>query len=90
MRTGYSPELDALPLLNHNQENYYQNLIGILIWDVELGGIEIHIGFALLSLYFAQPQKGHLDQSFRIFSYFKRYSNSRIVFDSNSVAWYDS
>ena len=37
----YRPELDTLPTCNDNQFEYYQNMIGILRWCVELGRIDI-------------------------------------------------
>jgi hypothetical protein len=30
LSSGYQPELDVSPLLNDDETNYYQNLIGIL------------------------------------------------------------
>eukprot|EP00978_Attheya_sp_CCMP212_P036199 scaffold162480_cov26-Attheya_sp.AAC.1 len=53
---GYRPELGP------EKANYYQNLIGVLRWAVELGHIDIHVEVALLSLHLAMPRKGHLDQ----------------------------
>ena len=41
--------------------NYYQNLIGVLRWAIELGQIDIHIEIALLSSYLAASCVGHLD-----------------------------
>ena len=43
MHTVYHPDLDFLPVLNDNQENYYQNLIGVLRWSVEFGCNNIHV-----------------------------------------------
>ncbi len=42
MATNYCPELDVLPLLGNEQANYYQNLMGVLRWAVELGRIDIN------------------------------------------------
>ncbi|MGH3054668.1 MAG: reverse transcriptase domain-containing protein, partial [Gaiellaceae bacterium] len=36
MISGYRPELDVSPLLDDKKANYYQNLIGVLCWAVEL------------------------------------------------------
>ncbi len=33
----YRPELDVSTLLNPSQTNYYQQIIGVLRWMVELG-----------------------------------------------------
>ena len=63
MRTGYSPELYLSLVLNKNQENYYQNLIGVLSWDVGLECIDIHVDVALFYTFLSQTLKGNLDQS---------------------------
>jgi hypothetical protein len=76
MQTGYRPELDVSPILGSEQANYYQSLIGVLSWAVELGRIDIYIDVALLSSYLAQPRVGHLEQVFHIFSYLKHYEFS--------------
>ena len=59
--TGYRPEMDTSPLLGDVQANYYQNLIGILRWSVELGRIDIYYEVATLSSFLVQPRQGHLE-----------------------------
>jgi hypothetical protein len=54
--SGYRPELDFTPLLCAEQANYYQQVIGILRWIIELGRIDIHVYVAMLSKYLAQPR----------------------------------
>jgi hypothetical protein len=46
--------------------------IGIWRWIVELGHIVRKIDVSLLLSYTMQPCRGHLDQVFHIFGYFKR------------------
>jgi hypothetical protein len=82
---SYRPELDVSALLSDEQANYFQNLIGILRWTVELGRIDIHVQVAQLSQYLAQPREGHLDAVFHIFAYLKKYSRSKLVLDSSCV-----
>jgi len=70
------------PLLDADRANYYQNLIGILRWAVELGRIDIHVAVAMLSRYLVQPRQGHLEQVFHIFAYLKKHlEKSTMVFD---------
>jgi len=69
MQTGYQPELDISPVLGPDQANYFQSLIGVLRWAVELGCIDIHIDVAVLSSHLAEPRLGHLEQALHIFSY---------------------
>jgi Reverse transcriptase (RNA-dependent DNA polymerase) len=87
MSPAYRPELDVSPLLSPELMNYYQNLIGVLRWAVELGRIDIHVSVSLLSQYLAQPREGHLDQAFRIFGWLKKHSRSRVVFDDAYIGW---
>jgi hypothetical protein len=84
---AYRPELDVSPLLDAEQANYYQNLIGVLRWAVELGQIDIFIAVSLLSQYLASPRKGHLDQALRIFAYLKSHGCSKVVFDDTFISW---
>jgi len=87
MQTNYRPGLDVSPILGPEQANYYQSLIGILRWAVELGRINIYVDVALLSSHLVEPRTGHLNQVFHIFSYLKAHLNSHMVFDPNYVSW---
>ena len=87
MSPAYRPELDVSPLLSPELTNYYQNLVGVLRWSVELGRIDIHLAVSLLSQYLAQPREGHLEQAFRIFGWLKLHDRSRIVFDDGIIDW---
>ena len=79
--SGYRPELDVSPLLDDQRANYYQNLISILRWAVELGRIDVHVQVAMLAHYLVQPRQGHLEAAYHIFAYLKRHERSRMVFD---------
>jgi hypothetical protein len=37
LRVGYRPEGDVSPMLNQDDTTYYQELIGVLRWAIELG-----------------------------------------------------
>ena len=67
------------------QANYYQNLIGILRWSVELGRIDIYYEVATLSSFLVQPRHGHLEQVFHIFAYLKSHGRSKMVFDDSTI-----
>ena len=83
LSSNYRPELDVSPTLDDDFTNWYQKLIGILRWAVELGRIDIHLSVALLAQYLVQPRAGHLDQVFHMFAYLKAHSRSRIVLDDS-------
>jgi hypothetical protein len=82
MTSGYRPELDSSPELRPDLTNYFQSLIGVLRWAVELGRIDIIVETGMLSRYCVSPRLGHLEQVLHIFSYLKRQSSSAMVFDS--------
>jgi hypothetical protein len=81
MQTSYRPELDVTPELNSIDSAYYQSVIGILRWIVELGRIDICLEVSMLSSHLALPREGHLAQTFHVFSYLKKYHNTEMVFD---------
>jgi hypothetical protein len=79
--TVYRPELDISPELNVIDSAYYQSLIGILRWMVELGRVDICLEVSMMSSHLALPRKGHLEQVLHIFAYLKKYHNTEMVFD---------
>ena len=85
LSSGYRPELDVSPLLNDEETNYYQNLIGILRWAVKLGCIDIHVHVAMMSRYLVQPRSGHMLELYHIFAYLKSHKRSTMVFDDARV-----
>ena len=78
---NYRPELDVSPELNDTDASYYQSLIGILRWIVELGRADICVEASMMASHMAMPRKGHLEQLFHIFGYLKNNHNSELVLD---------
>ena len=78
---SYRPELDSSLQCNDEDVNYYQNLIGVLRWIVELGRIDINYEVAVLSQYLACPRRGHLIQAIHIFKYLDIHRESFLSFD---------
>ncbi|MFN9979342.1 MAG: hypothetical protein ACK53Y_05490, partial [bacterium] len=83
LSTGYRPELDFSEELCAQGTNYYQGLIGILRWIVELGRIDIIVPVSLLSRYLVSPRRGHLQQAYRIFAYLKQFNRPMLIFDDS-------
>ena len=79
--TTYRPELNTSPELNPKDLSYYQSLIGILRWMVELGRVDICLEVSMMSSHLALPREGHLHQVLHIFAYLKKYHNAELVFD---------
>jgi hypothetical protein len=81
LRTSYRPELDVTPELEPLEAAYYQSVIGILRWIVELGRVDICLEVSMMSSHLAMPREGHLTQVLQVFSYLKKYHNTEMVFD---------
>jgi hypothetical protein len=79
----YRAELDTTPELDSERLTYFQGLIGILRWIVELGRINIMVAVSMLSSHLMAPREGHLEQCFHIFAYLDAHENSTIVFDDS-------
>ena len=41
METGYQPEADSSPELDHNGITTFQELIAIFWWEIEIGRIDV-------------------------------------------------
>lgn len=73
MSTQYRPELEDSHELEGQEITYYQELIGVLRWAIELGRVDILHEVSLLSAYQAAPRRGHLlDMLIAIFTYLKQ------------------
>ena len=78
---GYHSELDVSPLHDDDETNYYQNMIGILHWAVELGRIDIHVDVAYDVTLLVQPRMGHMNELYHIFAYLKSHMQLTMAFD---------
>ena len=81
IKQDYRPELDISPELNVSDAAYYQSLVGVLRWIVELGRIDITTEASMMASCMALPRAGHLEQVLHIFAYLKSHHNSEMVFD---------
>lgn len=74
-RQDYRSELDMSPLCGGEQETYFQNLIGIIRWMIELGRVDILYEVSQLSKNLAEPRVGHLYQVIHIFHILSHMTN---------------
>ena len=81
LSNDYRPAMDSSPELYGADGAYYQSLLGILWWMVELGRIDICCEVSMMSSQLALPREGHLDQFFHIFVYLNKHYNSSLLFD---------
>jgi hypothetical protein len=81
LQSGYRPELDVTAELKLEGIRYYQELIGVLRWSIELGRIDIATEVSMLSTHLAMPREGHLQQVYHIFGYLKAKPKKTLAFD---------
>ena len=63
------PELDTSEILEGQEVNHYLTMVGQLQWLITLGRFDIQAQVITMSRFRAQPRKGHLDRSKRIYAY---------------------
>ena len=66
---GYGPTEDVTTELEPELDLYYQLVIGVLRWMVELGQIDINTEILMLDPHLASPRDGHLEAVFNVLSY---------------------
>ena len=81
MLLNYRPEEDTTAELQGTDHTYFQELIGILRWAIELGRIDIMIEVSMLSVHLAMPRAGHLEAAIHIFAYLKTMPKKTLAFD---------
>ena len=81
LSASYRPEIDISDELDSEEAAYFQSLIGVLRWIVELGHIDICLEVSMLASHLALPREGHLNEVFHIFAYLKLNHNTEMVFD---------
>jgi len=82
---AYRPELDDSILCESDQIRYFQNLIGMLRWAIEIGRVDIQFEVSCLSRYLMQPRMGHVQQALNVFNYLKHHNRSFILYDTRKI-----
>ena len=85
MSSNYRPETDTSNELEPEDAAYYQSLIGVLRWIVELGRVDICLEVSMLSSHLALPREGHLEEVLHVFAYLKKNHNAEMVFDPSDT-----
>jgi hypothetical protein len=62
------PEMDISAELLPTDAAYYQSLIGIRRWMVELHQVDICLEVSMMSSHLSIPNERHLEQLFQIFA----------------------
>jgi len=79
---GYQPDIDISDALGPDRASYYQTMIGVMRWMVEIGRVNIATEFSLFSSHLAYPPEGHFEFALHMMSYLKWKHNSCLVFDT--------
>ena len=79
--TTYCPDTDTTEPLDPECSSFYQHLIGVLRWMVELGRVDIATEVSMLSSYLAYPRDGHLEAAIHLMGYLRLKHTTRLVFD---------
>ena len=77
----YKSELDTTVVRDDELTNYFQNLIGILRWIVELGWIDIAFKVSFLSKFLLYPCTSHIYQAWHIFKYLETHLDNDLSFN---------
>ena len=80
---AYKPETDLTTPLIPEIESYYQSLIGVMRWMVDIGRIDIATEVSLLSSHNAYSREGHFEIVLHVMGYLKLKHNSRLDMDPN-------
>ena len=76
MTSGYPPEIDITPELGEEDAAYFHSLIGVLIWIVELGKVDINVEASMLSSRLVMPREGHMKELLHVFTYLKKHMST--------------
>ena len=79
--SGYRPEVDVSRELVPEDASYFQSLIGVLRWIVELGRVDICLEVSMMSSHLALPREGHLECLYHMFAYLGKYHNAEMLYD---------
>jgi hypothetical protein len=81
MSSSAVPELDDSPELDAQDTQFYQEMMGMLRWAIELGRVDICTEVAMLSSYQASPRRGHQEEALHIFTFLKHKPKLTLYFD---------
>ena len=82
LKPGYRPEMDDSCELKADGLQYYQELVGVLRWMLELGRVDILLETSLMSAHLVLPRLGHLEKLIHIFGYLKAHPKKNLAFDA--------
>ena len=69
---GDHPELYSSPLMSEGKHHFYQHLVGMAEWMVQIGRFEIRFTVTSLNRFSAAPKEGHIKPLVKIFGYLQK------------------
>jgi len=81
MTLKYHLELYETLELDDKDKTWYQELIGILRWETELGRVDILHKVSKLSQYQFSPREGHMREFLKILVFFRSNPKLTLYFD---------
>jgi hypothetical protein len=81
----WKPELDKTDLLGDEDASYFQQQIGVQLWMVELGRIDIQTEVSMLASFSVAPREGHLAAVLHMFAYLKAHERSKSVMEPTPI-----
>ena len=79
--SDYRPDINTTAELYAKNINIFQELIGEMRWDTEIGGVDILHAVSVLSEFQSSPPEGNLHNVFHIFGFMKNNPKLTIYFD---------
>ena len=78
---NYEPQIDTSAELDPDEASYFQSLVRIMRWMVEIGRVDIAVECSLLSSHLALPCENHLHACIHVMRYLDLHHNTRLFFD---------
>jgi len=78
---NFEPQIDTSAELGPDEASYFQSLVGIMRWMVEIGRVDIAVECSLLSSHLALPRENHLHACIHVMRYLELHHNTRLFFD---------
>ena len=72
LNKGDHPEIDTSELLEAEETQVYQSLIGSLQWAIQIGRFDVSTAVMTMSRFRAMPRRGHLERVKRIYGYLSK------------------
>ena len=76
---GCEPEMDTSPELLPNEASYFQTLIHVMRWVVELGRVDIVVEVSQRASFLVMPRQWHFINALHSMSYLRLKHNSVLV-----------